>query len=137
MVHKIDLVEPDLSYKLVGIIFDVHNTLGVGHKEKHYQRALAEALRQKDIQFKEQVPIPLKYGEKIIGRYYVDFLVEGKVVLELKQGQYFAATNIKQANDYLKVLNLKLALLVNFTDKGARVKRIVNLPNEAMVPKQD
>lgn len=128
MVHKIELVEPDLSYRLVGIIFDVHNTLGAGHKEKHYQRALAEALRQNNIQFREQVGVSLKYGEKVIGCYYLDFLVEDRVILELKQGQYFASTNIKQVNDYLKVLNLSLALLINFTDKGVRVKRIVNLP---------
>lgn len=135
MVHKIDLVYPELSYQIGGIAFNVHNTLGYGLKEKHYQRALAEAFRLASLEFKEQVPVILKYGNKIIGRYYLDFLVEGKIVLELKQGQYFAQTNIKQTVDYLKALNLSLALLVNFTDHGVRIKRIVNLPKPVVISK--
>lgn len=128
MVRKIELVYPELSYKVVGVTFQVCNELGPGHKEKHFQRALAIAFRLAKIRFREQVPVVLAFQGETIGRYYIDFVIEDKLVLEIKQGEYFASSNIKQALDYLKALNLQLAILANFTDKGVKVKRIVNLP---------
>lgn len=137
MTHKIELVLPELSYKVVGVAYNVNNTLGPGFKEKHLQRAMAEGFRLAGLRFREQAPVVLKYGDKIIGRYYLDFVVEDCLVVEIKQGDYFAHTNIKQAQDYLKSLNLQLALLINFTQKGVRTKRIVNIYPSNKAPKQD
>ena len=122
-----NLIHPELSYQLVGILFDVYNTIGPGFQEKYYYRAIREAFKIKNIKFKEQLFIPLKYGDVSIGRYYIDFIVEDKIALEIKKGDKFTKTNIEQLYAYLKATNLKLGILVNFTSDGIKFKRIVNL----------
>lgn len=122
-----NLIEPELSYKIVGCAFDVYNSIGSGLRELHYQRALSESMRRRGLQFIEQFPVDLYFKDSKIGKYYLDFLVDGKIVVEIKRGDYFAKTNIEQALGYLKSLNLRLGLLINFTSTGVRYKRIVNL----------
>lgn len=122
-----DLVYPELSFKIVGCAFEVYNKLGFGHAEKYYQKALAIELRDKKIPFKEQVYFPLKYNDEIIGKGYCDFVVEEKVIIELKKSDRFSKANIEQVNQYLKTSGLKLAILVNYTSAGAIFKRLVNL----------
>jgi GxxExxY protein len=122
-----DLVYPELSYKIVGLLYDVYNKLGYGYKEKYYQNATEVAFKRSNMQYKREVYCRLKYNATTIGRYYLDFLIEGKVVLELKKGNYFRKKNIEQVYEYLKANNLKLAILANFTQKEVKIKRIVNL----------
>jgi GxxExxY protein len=83
--HREDLLYPELSYEIVGCSFDVYNDLGSGHPEKYYERALAEAFGIKKINFKQQVYYPLKYREKLIGKNFLDLLVEDKIVVEIKK----------------------------------------------------
>jgi len=120
-----DLVYPELSYKIIGILFSVY--IGYGYKEKYYERSVAEYFLRNKIKFKRQLPYKIKILGKIIGINYLDFLVEDKVILELKQGNYFSRQNIKQANSYLKITHLQLAILANFTPKGIQFKRLVNI----------
>ncbi|MFH1346979.1 MAG: GxxExxY protein [Spirochaetota bacterium] len=122
-----DLIYPELSYKLVGILFDVYNCLGAGHPEKYYQKAISEELKSREISFQEQVYYPLKYKNKIIGQIYLDFLVDNKVVLEIKKNSYFSKKNIDQVLNYLKLFDKKLAILANFSKEGVLFKRIVNV----------
>ncbi len=126
-LRRKDLVYPELSYEISGILFDVFKELGSGYQEKYYQRAIAEAFTKHKIEFQEQVPVPLLYKDKQIGWYLLDFLVVGKIVLEVKKGQYFKKQNIDQVLGYLKSTGLKLGVIANFTPNGARIKRIVNL----------
>jgi GxxExxY protein len=67
-LRRTDLIYPDLSYKIVGCAFDVYNSLGSGHHEKYYQRALSEALSQQNVGFRQHVHVHWKYKEKIICR---------------------------------------------------------------------
>jgi GxxExxY protein len=117
----------ELSFGIIGAVFDVYNTLGSGYQEKYYERALAVEFRKRSIIFKEQYPVPLEYEGESIGRYAVDFLINNKIVLELKKGDYFSPSNIKQVIAYLKALKLQLGILVNFTSRGVKFKRILNL----------
>ncbi len=126
-VRNPGLVLPDLSYQIVGALYDVYNEIGFGHREQAYQRAVAAAFRSRRIPFKEQYTIPLVFETKAIGTYRVDFLVDGKVILELKQGNHFLPSNIKQVHGYLKTTNLELAILANFTKDGVLFRRIVNI----------
>jgi len=121
-----NIIYRDLSYKIVGILFDVFNTLGYGYQEKYYQKAIAEGLRTLNINFQEQLSFKLTYNDKIIGRYYLDFLVDDKIILEIKKGNYFSKSNIEQIKGYLKTSNLKLGILANFTSTGIKYKRILN-----------
>ena len=123
----IQLIYPDLSYKLVGILFTVFNELGYGYQEKYYQRAIAKFFKKNKIEFKEQVYAPLEFKGERIGGYYLDFLIENRLILEIKKGDRFSKTNIDQVYSYLKRFNLKLGIIANFTRGGLKFKRIVNI----------
>ncbi len=127
LINNSSLVLPELSYQIVGILFDVNNSIGYGHLERVYQGAVAEALKANKLKFKEQVPFSIEYQGKKIGKYRLDFLIEDKVVLEIKQGERFLRGNISQVNAYLKSTGLKLAILANFTPQGVLFKRLVNI----------
>ena len=122
-------VHKELSYEIVGALFEAYNRLGYGYQEKYYQKAVAECLKEKNIKFIEQAPYKVKMGDKIIGQYFLDFIIEGKVVLEIKKSEKFSKQNIDQVNGYLKATGLELAILANFTPSGVKTKRMLNLKN--------
>lgn len=126
MIQKQDLIYPELSYKLVGLAYNVFNELGHGHLEKIYQKAYAKELKEAGIIFKEQASYQVIYKEEIIGNNFLDFLIEEKVIVELKRSDFHSKKYIDQVSNYIKVSNLKLAILINFTSNGVRIKRIVN-----------
>ena len=122
-----EVVYPQLSYQIVGCAYEVYNSLGKGFPEKYYQKALAIELKSKDIKFKEQVYYSLEYKEELVGKNYFDFLIDDKIIIEIKQGNHFSKGHFDQITRYLKVSNLKLGLLINFSSEGVQVKRILNL----------
>jgi len=122
-----DLIEPELSYKIVGICFRVFNELGPGLQEKCYQKATAVALLEEKIPFKEQQHIPIKFLNNDIGKYFIDFVVDNRIVLELKAGNQINRKHAKQILSYLKITKLKLGILVYFGKDGVFFKRIINV----------
>ena len=126
-MNENDLIYGDLTRKVIGAIFEVHNNLGSGLLEKHYQKALAEEFKQRGVKFVEQYAVNLDYKSISIGKYFLDFLIEDKLVLEIKRDTHFSRDNIDQTLNYLNALNLKLGVLVHFGKDGARFKRIVNI----------
>lgn len=124
---KSDLVYPELSYDIIGCAYEVFNELGFGHPEKFYQRAFAVQLKTKNILFKEQVYHPLKFKEEIIGKLFFDFLVDEKIIIELKKDNRFSKQHIDQVTEYLRASGVKLALLINFSPNGVIFKRLVNI----------
>jgi len=125
-----DLILKDECFQVVGVLFSVYKTLGNAMLEKHYQKAISEVLRQKKIEFEEQVMIKKLIGEKVIGVFYVDFVIKingQKIALEIKKNENFGVKNIQQTFNYIKILNLKLGILANFTKSGVKFKRIINL----------
>ncbi len=70
------------------------------------------------MEYERQLHARLFFKEKKIGTFYLDFLVEGKIILELKQGNHFSRKNIQQVKDYLKTTKTQLAILANFTSSG-------------------
>lgn len=127
IIHREDLVYPELCYQIIGILFEVYNQLGYGHSEKTYQKAIAIASRKTGIMFKEQIYFPLMFkGEKIETNYF-DFLIEEKLVLEIKKGDRFVKAHIEQLYQYLVTSNLKLGILAYFAPRNLHYKRIVNV----------
>lgn len=122
-----DIIYSDLSYIINGILFEVFRQLGGGHRESYYQKAIAAALLEKNIKFTEQYYVPLKFNDHVVGKYYLDFLIEDKMILEIKRGKFVTARIIDQVNQYLKTLNLKLGLIACFTYNGVFPKRILNI----------
>lgn len=94
-----DLVHPELSYKIIGCAFEVFNELGFGHAEKYYQKAMAIALKKAGLNFKEQFYAPLKFKGELLGKLFLDFLVEDKVIVELKKNNFYSKSNIDQVNE--------------------------------------
>jgi GxxExxY protein len=119
------LVHKELSYIIVGILFKVYNELGGGYQEKYYQRAVALELKRHNISFREQVPIDLIYKENKIGKYYLDFVIENKIVLEIKVTPRFYSRDIKQILAYLKRTGLMLGILASFSKGELKFKRIL------------
>jgi GxxExxY protein len=122
-----EIIFGDEVYEIIGMMYDVWNEIGFGHKEKFYQKAVGEIFRKNNKKFKEQLGLKVKMKGEEIGEYILDFLYEDQIVIELKQGDMFSKTNIKQIYAYLRATNLKLGLLINFTRTGIKFKRIVNL----------
>lgn len=118
---------PELSYKLVGVLFDVFNELGHGYMEKVYQKAIALRLKQAGIKFKEQLYAPVLFDGVVISKNYFDFLIDEKIVLEIKKGDHFALAHINQVKQYLATNSLQLGILAYFAPRTVHFKRIVNI----------
>ena len=121
------MVYPELSYQIIGAVFEVFNDLGFGYQEKIYQKALEKAFSEMGINYIPQSPYQVCYKGEIVGRYFVDFIIENKIVIEIKQGNYFSKRYFNQVLAYLKVSKLKLGLLINFTSSGVKFKRLLNI----------
>ena len=101
-----DVVHPELSFDIMGVLFHVQKELGYGHKERYYENAVAVGLTKKGLAFERQLRTPLIFEGKEIGYYIFDFLIEGKIILELKQGALFTKKNIDQVLAYLEATHL-------------------------------
>jgi len=124
---KTDVLYNELSYQIIGSAFSVFNDLGYGHLEKTYQKALEQEFVKRGINFKREFYIPVKYINKIVAQNYFDFLVDEKVIVEIKRKNFFSLNDIEQIKKYLIAANLQLAILILFTENGVRQKRIINL----------
>ncbi len=122
-----DLIYPELCYQIIGILFEIYKELGSSYQEKYYQKIVAAELKRCRLHYREQVSTPLIYKNNKIGNYFLDFVIENKIVLELKKGERFSQKYIEQVYSYLKASNLKLGIIANFTKNGVRFKRIVNI----------
>lgn len=120
-----DLVEKELSYEINGALFYVYNELGDGYPEKYYQRAIARALEKKGIKFQGQLMVPLDYDDTSIGRFFLDFCIEERLILEIKSAPKLYARDQKQILSYLQRHNIKLGILVNFGRQKLEIKRIL------------
>ena len=109
------MTENQISYQIRGSIFSVYNELGPGLLESIYQEALLMELTKQRLIVKREVPVPVYYdGQRLNLNYRLDLLVEEKVIIELKSVEYLMPVHHKQVLTYLKITNLKLAILVNF-----------------------
>ncbi len=125
-----DLLYKELSFQIVGIMFNVYNELGYGYQEKYYQKAIERALEESGIKYREQVPFRIIFKQRNIGIYYLDFLIDDKIVVELKVGKKFAKKDFDQVKGYLHASNKKLALLINFTPLGVKFLRVINFEDK-------
>jgi len=120
------VIEPELSYKIVGFCMLIHSELGKGCKEKYYQRALEVILKNNKINFQKEIKVDLNFENNKIGHYYLDFLIENKIVVELKTKPFLSKSDYNQVLNYLITSNLKLGILINFGKDSLEYKRIIN-----------
>lgn len=125
------LIYPELSFKIIGIAFKSFNNLGYGYQEKYYQKAFALDFDAEKIKYEREIPIKIEYQGQKIGRCFIDFVVEDKIVVELKVGSCFYRRDIKQIMTYLKTSGLNLGILILISPPGIKFKRIINISDNS------
>ena len=117
-------IEDELTYRIIGCAMQVHATLGNGFQEVIYQRALAIEMEKAKLNFARELEIPIYYDHIEIGSRRVDFLVEEKVLVELKALIKLEDVHLAQGLNYLVAYKLDKGLLINFGAKSLEVKRL-------------
>ena len=122
-----ELKYKDITEKIIGASFEVHKFLGNGFQEVIYQRALAWELGQAGLSFVREIEQDIFYKElpEPIGTRRADFVVEGKVLVELKAVIELEDVHLAQVLNYLKAYRLEVGLLINFGSKSLIFKRLV------------
>ncbi|HEX9664724.1 MAG TPA: GxxExxY protein [Patescibacteria group bacterium] len=126
MKLKDKLIHPELSYAIVGVLYQVHNELGRYCGEKQYGDLIETKLKKNLIQFKREKILDKMFSEEKVGRHRIDFLIEARVVLEIKCKRLLEKPDYYQVKRYLEVLNFQLGLLVNFRERILKPRRILN-----------
>ena len=111
MKHK------ELTEQIIKIFYKVYNTLGYGFLEKIYENAMMIEFRKAVIPAVSQPPIKVVYGDEIIGEYFADILVDGKVIIEIKAVKSLIQDHHAQLLNYLKATDIEIGLLLNFGAK--------------------
>lgn len=104
----------ELARRVIGCAIEVHRHLGPGYDESVYEKALCEELKISGIKFSQQHQIKVFYKGLEVGEGFVDLLIEDKLIIELKSVSSILPIHLAQTLSYLKALNLKLGLLINF-----------------------
>ena len=126
---SIVMTENELSYKIIGVIIELHKQIGPGLLESAYENALAYELRSMGLEVSQQVSMPFVYKEvNLEVGYRIDILVENKIILEIKSVESLAPVHYSQLLTYLKLSDKRLGLLINFNSKLVKdsIHRIVN-----------
>lgn len=116
----------ELTGKIIGCAMKVHSYLGNGFQEVIYQRCLAIEMKRQELEFVRELEMTLYYEGIKVGMRRVDFLVEDKVMVELKAVIELEDTHLAQIINYLEVYKLETGLLINFGSKSLAFKRITN-----------
>ncbi len=115
------------SYQIIGKCMEVHNNLGPGFLEIVYKDALEYEFNQAGIPFEREVEYEVNYKDIVLPhKFFADFVVFEKIILEIKGVSGLADEHIAQTINYLKVSGNKLGLLVNFGELKLKYKRLVN-----------
>ena len=118
----------ELTYKINGCAMKVHNTLGNGFQEVIYQRCLAIELAQAGLEFEREKEQTIFYEGKDVGTRRADFIVEGKIIVELKALINLEDVHLAQAKNYVIAYDFPIGLLINFGAVSLQFKKVYN-PN--------
>jgi GxxExxY protein len=110
----------------MGILFEVSNKLGTKYQEKHYQKAIEIKLKELKIPYQREVKVRIGFDKEELGKFFVDFIIDGKIVLEIKKVWRITQDDIKQVLRYLKATKLKLGIIANFKHKCLEFRRVLN-----------
>ena len=116
----------DITGKIIGAAMQVHSTLGNGFQEVIYQRALAAEMAKRGLSFQRELEMPIFYDGQEIGARRMDFLVEEKVMVELKALIRMEDVHLAQAINYLEAYQLDVGLLLNFGGRSLEYRRVIN-----------
>jgi len=130
VVTEDGLVHGGLTGKIIGAAMEVHSKLGPGFLESVYEEALAYEFELQNISFERQKEIPVFYKDKQVKQFTCDFLVDSKVIIEIKAIKEITEIGKLQVINYLKAGSFEVGLLLNFGAKSLDYKRLVNTKNK-------
>jgi GxxExxY protein len=116
----------DLSGRVIGCAFTVLNTLGAGFLEKVYENALAFEVRAAGLSVVQQHGSKVYYRDAIVGEYFVDLMIQDRLLVELKTVTALTDVHRMQCTNYLKATGLQLCLLLNFGKSRLEIKRMAH-----------
>ena len=128
-VDKRGLLYEELTYKIRGAMYEVHKALGPGHKEVVYQKALASEFESRKIPFAREKVLNVLYKDKKVGIYKPDFIVDNKVIIEIKAIPFLVRDAEIQMSYYLRGTQYELGLLVNFGSQHLDIRRRIYSAN--------
>lgn len=126
MEEETKVIYPELSYEIVGILYAVHNEKGRYCNEKQCADLVEQKLKEHGYSYKREMVLDQYFVGEKPGRHRIDFLIEDKIILEIKCKRVLEREDYYQVKRYLVVANKKLALLVNFRERYLRPRRILN-----------
>ena len=118
------LVEADLTQRVIGLFYNVYNELGAGFVESVYASALAIALCEAGINATREVPLVVHFRGRSVGEFRADFVVETRLILEIKAIDRLTAIHESQLINYLKTSGIHIGLLLNFGPRAEFKRRI-------------
>jgi GxxExxY protein len=118
------LEDGEITQQIIGAAIAVHRTLGPGFLEAIYEEALAAEFDHLGMSYERQKPVRIEYRGRAIGEHRLDFLVAGKVIVELKALQTLEDIHFAIVRSYLKATRLQSALLLNFASMPLTIKRV-------------
>ncbi len=121
-----NILYPELSYQICGVCFDIHNKLGRYLNEKQYADAFEVLLKENKINYIRETELPISFSGERKRRNIPDFVVDGKIIVDLKAKPFIEKEDYFQMKRYLASLNRELGLIVNFRQKYLYPKRVVN-----------
>ena len=121
-----DYPESELTEKIIKCAFLVYRQLGYGLPERVYQRAFAKCLEDQKFAFNREKFGKILFDDVTVGKYFLDFFIENKVAVEFKVRNDIYETDVIQLLNYIKSENIKIGLLIVFTKKGLKIKRLAN-----------
>ena len=131
--EKTDFPHKELTHKIIGACLKIHNLLGSAYQEKHYQRVLEiEARDNLKLPYEREKEINLSFEGKIFGKYFIDFIFDSKVPVEIKRVKRLHPKWMTQMLRYLNALQMKVGLIINFGGEKLEVKRII-LPEKYLL----
>src|SRR5215203_2086580 len=116
----------EITEKIIGAAFRMHNTLGCGFQEVIYQRAMELEFKEMNMPYAREFEMPIYYTHQNIGTRRVDFLVMENISVELKAITKLEDVHLAQAINYLEAYNLEIGLLINFGSKRLEFHRFTN-----------
>lgn len=124
--NKNILIYPELSYKLTGILYEINREHGILKNEKQYCDAIEAKLKNLNINYQREKESSSSFDGEISGRNKADFIIEDKIILEVKAKPFITKNDYYQTLRYTEAFNKKLAILVNMRRYYIHPKRIVN-----------
>ena len=131
MSKKVMGPHEDITYRINDAAMAVHRRLGPGHKEEVYQRALEAEFEKVGLSFEAQKNLEVHDEGRLVGYYIPDFIVEGKVIVEIKAFATLHQKYLGQVITYLNHTGLAVGLLINFGERSLRPRRVFPSPQAA------